>query len=59
MSIVLGNKEYFKDVKKIKFEGKDSKNPFSYRFYDENKIVLGKKMSEHFKFCYIKAIIVC
>ena len=50
MSIVLGNKEYFKDVKKIKFEGKDSKNPFSYRFYDENKIVLGKKMSEHFKF---------
>ena len=50
MSIVLGDKEYFKDVKKIKFEGKDSKNPFSYRFYDENKIVLGKKMSEHFKF---------
>ena len=50
MSIVLGNKEYFKDVKKIKFEGKNSKNPFSYRFYDENKIVLGKKMSEHFKF---------
>ena len=50
MSIALGNKEYFKDVKKIKFEGKDSKNPFSYRFYDENKIVLGKKMSEHFKF---------
>ena len=50
MSILLGDKEYFKDVKKIKFEGKDSKNPFSYRFYDENKIVLGKKMSEHFKF---------
>ena len=49
MSIVLGDKEYFKDVKKIKFEGKDSKNPFSYRFYDENKIVLGKKMGEHFK----------
>tara|TARA_B100001175_G_scaffold236582_1_gene202920 strand:- start:141 stop:1469 length:1329 start_codon:yes stop_codon:yes gene_type:complete len=50
MSILLGDKEYFKDIKKIKFEGKDSKNPFSYRFYDENKIVLGKKMSEHFKF---------
>jgi len=50
MSILLGDKEYFKDVKKIKFEGKDSKNPFSYRFYDENKIVFGKKMSEHFKF---------
>ena len=50
MSLVLGDKEYFKDVKKIKFEGKDSKNPFSYRFYDENKIVLGKKMGEHFKF---------
>ena len=50
MSIVIGDKEYFKDVKKIKFEGKDSKNSFSYRFYDENKIVLGKKMSEHFKF---------
>ena len=50
MGVILGHKEYFKDVKEIKFEGIDSDNPLSYRFYDKDKVVLGKKMSEHFKF---------
>ena len=50
MGVILGHKEYFKDVKEIKFEGIDSDNPLAYRFYDKDKVVLGKKMSEHFKF---------
>ena len=45
MGVILGHKEYFKDVKEIKFEGIDSDNPLSYRFYDKDKVVLGKKLS--------------
>ncbi len=41
---------YFKDISKIKYEGKGSDNPLAYKFYDKNKVVAGKKMSEHFKF---------
>ena len=40
MSVIKGNKEYFKGVGKIKFEGKSSKNPLSYRYYDKNKYCL-------------------
>lgn len=50
MGVILGHKEYFKDVKEIKYEGIDSNNPLAYRFYDKDRLVLGKKMSEHFKF---------
>ena len=32
---------------KIEFEGQDSTNPFSFKFYDENRIVLGKSMKDH------------
>ena len=39
--------EHLKDFKKVKFEGKDSKNPLSFKFYDSEKIILGKKMKEH------------
>ena len=41
---------YFENIKKIKYEGVDSKNPLAYKYYDANKIVAGKKMSEHLKF---------
>lgn len=43
-------KEYFPGIGKIKFEGKDSKNPLAYRYYDAEKVVLGKKMKDWFKF---------
>ena len=43
-------KEYFPGIGKIKFEGKDSKNPLAYRYYDAEKIVLGKPMKEWLKF---------
>ncbi len=41
---------YFKDIQKIKFEGRESKNPMAFRWYDENKIVAGKPMKEHLRF---------
>ena len=54
MSVLLGNTEYFKGVGKIQYEGADSDNPFAFKYYDENKVVAGKTMKEHFKFavCY-------
>lgn len=44
------SKTYFPGIEKIKYEGRDSKNPFAFKFYDENKVVAGKTMKEHFKF---------
>ena len=48
--ILLGEKEYFKGIGEIKFEGKKSDNPLAYKYYDANKVVGGKTMAEHFKF---------
>ena len=50
MEYLAGNKEHFKGVGKIKFEGKDSHNPLAYKWYDENRIVAGKSMKEFFRF---------
>lgn len=45
---------FFPDVDKIRYEGPDSKNPLSFRHYNENEIVDGKSMKEHLRFavCY-------
>ena len=43
-------KEYFPGLKKIKFEGKDSKNPMAFHYYDENKVIMGKKMKDWLRF---------
>ena len=40
---------YFQNDK-IKFEGKDSKNPFSFRYYDKDRVIGGKTMGEHLRF---------
>lgn len=50
MGIVTGDKEYFKGIGEIKFEGKDSNNPMAFRYYDAKRIVRGKTMEEHLKF---------
>jgi xylose isomerase len=41
---------YFKGVNKIVFEGKESDNPFAFKYYDPDKVVAGKKMKDHFRF---------
>ena len=43
-------KEYFPEIGKIKFEGKDSRNPLAYRYYDAEKVILGKPMKDWLKF---------
>jgi len=46
----MTTKEYFPEIGKIKFEGKESKNPLAFRYYDAEKEVYGKKMKDWFKF---------
>lgn len=46
----MTTKQYFPSVEKIKFEGKESKNPLAFRYYNPEKVVYGKKMAEWFKF---------
>ena len=41
---------YFSDVEKIKYEGKGSKNPFAFKHYNPEEVVLGKTMEEHMRF---------
>lgn len=46
---------YFPEVPdKIRFEGKNSRNPLAFRHYDPEKVVGGKTMAEHLRFavCY-------
>ncbi|EON76546.1 Xylose isomerase [Lunatimonas lonarensis] len=44
------SKTYFPNIEKIKFEGKDSSNLLSFKYYDENRVIAGKTMKEHFRF---------
>ena len=43
-------KEYFPQIGKIPFEGTASKNPMAFHYYDQNKVVAGKKMKDWLKF---------
>ena len=46
----MATKEYFPGIGKIKFEGKESRNPLAFRYYDPEKVVYGKRMKDWFKF---------
>lgn len=54
MQVVTGDKTYFPNISQIQFEGRESKNPFAFKFYNPEQVVAGKTMAEHFKFavCY-------
>jgi xylose isomerase len=43
-------KEYFPQIGKIPFEGKDSKNQLAFHYYDADKVVMGKTMKEWLRF---------
>ncbi len=47
---LIGDTEYYKGIGEVKYEGKDSKNPFAFKYYDPNKIVAGKTLKDHFRF---------
>lgn len=50
LTITLGEKEYFPFIQKVTFEGRESRNPFAFKFYDPNRIVRGKTMREQLRF---------
>ena len=50
MNVLKGDKEYFKGIGAIKYEGRDTDNPLAFRWYDENKLVAGKTMKEYLRF---------
>lgn len=50
MSVVLGNKEYFPGIGEIKYEGRDSKNPMAFKWYNPEQVIAGKTMKEHLRF---------
>ena len=41
---------YFPNVPKVTYEGPDSTNPFSFKYYDPDRLIHGKSMKEHLKF---------
>ena len=43
-------KEFFPEIGKIPFLGKESRNPMSFRYYNPEQVVLGKKMKDWLKF---------
>ena len=49
-SIVTGDKEFFKQIGQIKYEGLQSDNPLAFRWYDANRIISGKSMKDHLRF---------
>lgn len=50
MSVLIGEKEFFPGIGQVKYEGPESDNPMAFRWYDENRMVAGKKMKDYLKF---------
>ncbi len=46
----MAKQDFFPTIGKIKFEGKDSKNPMAFHYYDAEQVVAGKKMKDWLKF---------
>ncbi|MGL4309148.1 MAG: xylose isomerase, partial [Paracoccaceae bacterium] len=42
--------DFFKGIPKIRYEGADSQNEFSFRHYNPNEVVAGKRMEDHLRF---------
>ncbi|XP_057750552.1 xylose isomerase-like isoform X2 [Arachis stenosperma] len=42
--------EFFPGINKIKYEGPSSKNPLSFKWYNAEEEILGKKMKDWFRF---------
>lgn len=42
--------EFFKGIGQIKYEGKDSDNYMSFKYYNPDEVILNKKMKDHLRF---------
>lgn len=47
---LIGNKEYFPGIGKVKYEGPQSDNPLAFKWYNEDLKIEGKTLKEHFRF---------
>jgi xylose isomerase len=50
MPVITGQKEFFKGIGPIRYEGPGSDNPFAYRWYNPEAMVAGKTMKQHLRF---------
>ncbi|MEZ6194706.1 MAG: xylose isomerase [Planctomycetota bacterium] len=46
--------DFLADLSRLPFEGPDSENPLAFRWYDADRVVLGRRMEDHLRFavCY-------
>ena len=49
-NVLTGGKTYFPEVEFVPFEGKDSDNPFAFKYYNPAQLISGKTMADHFRF---------
>ena len=50
LTVITGNKSYFPEIGKVEYEGRESKNPLAFKWYDENRVVGDRSMKDHFRF---------
>ncbi|MBV8388694.1 MAG: xylose isomerase [Mucilaginibacter sp.] len=48
--ITTGEKEFFKGIGQVKYEGPQSDNPLAFRWYDADRVMAGKSMKDHLRF---------
>lgn len=41
---------YFENIPRITYKGADSKDPFSFKYYNPDRVIMGKSMREHLPF---------
>ncbi len=50
LNVTIGEQEHFKGIGQIKYEGRESKNPLAFKWYDPDKVVAGKRLQDHLRF---------
>jgi xylose isomerase len=48
--IYKGKNEAYPGIGKIGYEGRNSKNPLAFKWYNPEEVVSGKKMKDHLRF---------
>ena len=49
-AVLIGDREYFEGIGKIRFQGPGSDNPLAFKWYDEHRVVGSKTMRDHLRF---------
>jgi xylose isomerase len=48
------SQSFFSGIERVRYEGPNSENPLAFRYYDPDRVVLGKRLEEHLRVavCY-------